>query len=142
MLAPDNLILPEIDGERLRRCPSNVQNVGMTLGPVLSTRSYSSRAGPSIARAGTPLMPQEQQVREQLAGRVALRVSRPAEAIARMILEDARLGEIWQDYMLCQETIERFRMKRDAGDARVAEYELLAGSLEDEIALRVEDLQS
>lgn len=86
-------------------------------------------------------MTQEDQVREELTERIAGRLFVPREVIARMLAKDATLGEIWGDYLLCRETLVRFRTARSVGEARVAEYESHAASLEDEIVRRVQELR-
>jgi len=85
---------------------------------------------------------QETQVREELTGRIAARMSLTREEVARMLARDTALGEIWGDYLLCHETIARFRVAQSTGEARVAEYQSHAASLEDEIMRRVQELRS
>lgn len=85
---------------------------------------------------------EERQVREELTGRIAARVSLSPEDVARMLTKDTTLSEIWGDYMLCRETIDRFRMAGNTGEARAAEYETHAASLEDEIVRRVQELRA
>ncbi len=87
-------------------------------------------------------MTQEEQARAALAERIATRLSIPARAVAELLAEDTELDEICGDYMLCQETIERIRLAQHTGEARAAEYETHAASLEDEILRRVQELRS
>ncbi len=87
-------------------------------------------------------MAQKEQVRGELTGRIAARLSLPPAFVEELLGRDSTLEEIWGDYLLCRETIERFRAARSMGEARVVEFEQHAASLEDEIARRVEELRS
>ena len=85
---------------------------------------------------------EEERIRDELARRVAGRLSLPCEAVTRMLSKDTRLDEIWEDYMLCRETIDRFRAAQNVGEARVAEYRSHAESLEEELVRRVRELSA
>ncbi len=86
-------------------------------------------------------MIQESQVREELAARIAARLSLTSQEVTRMLSRDSILGDIWGDYLLCRETIDRFRTAQSTGGARVAEYESHAASLEEELMRRVQEIR-